>query len=235
MTFPSREADDAARLDLSPGGVGPSLRHSPLRDLAHRLRPERWVRARRRARPVEGPLRHPLEFSASDTLEAPTQRTDGRVDGDTRNHTGGTFDQGGAPPADSPATTPDVNLESPAPTQLEVVDVGRDGMRRLVLKGDLDTSSVPTLEDAISRCCSGETRAITLDLSRLTFIDSSGLWTITSARRWCERQGYGFSLIPGPEPVQQVFELTGLSDLLPFRSDDAKATGSSPGGAHTPR
>jgi hypothetical protein len=39
--------------------------------------------------------------------------------------------------------------------------------------------------------------------------------------RWCERQGRGFSLLPGPEAVQQVFEVTGLVDVLPFRSADA--------------
>jgi hypothetical protein len=44
--------------------------------------------------------------------------------------------------------------------------------------------------------------------------------------RWCERQGRGFSLLPGPEPVQQVFEVTGLIDVLPFRSpDELEATG----------
>jgi anti-sigma B factor antagonist len=115
---------------------------------------------------------------------------------------------------------PVADAEAPPPTGLEVAETGRDGLRRLVLTGDLDAQSVPTLEDAISRCCRRETRAVTLDLSRLGFIDSSGLWTITSAKRWCERQGYGFSLIRGPEPIQEVFELTGLSDLLPFRDDD---------------
>jgi anti-sigma B factor antagonist len=96
---------------------------------------------------------------------------------------------------------------------------GEEGLCTLVLLGELDTRSVPTLEVAISRCCAGGARGITLDLSGLTFIDSSGLWTITSARRWCERQAYGFSLIPGPESVQRVFDITGLSDVLPFRKD----------------
>ena len=99
-------------------------------------------------------------------------------------------------------------------------DKGEEGLCTLVLVGELDTRSVPTLEVAISRCCAGGARAVTLDLSRLTFIDSSGLWTITSARRWCERQAYGFSLIPGPESVQRVFDITGLSDVLPFRRED---------------
>ncbi len=97
--------------------------------------------------------------------------------------------------------------------------IPRDGVNWLVLSGELDIRSIPTLEAAITHCYAGGATAITLDLSGLSFIDSAGLWTITAARRWCERQGYGFSLIPGPEQVQQVFEVTGLSDVLPFRDD----------------
>jgi anti-sigma B factor antagonist len=118
-----------------------------------------------------------------------------------------------------PEATPQVAQESAPARGLKVEEVGHDGVERLVLIGELDSRSVPTLEAAISRCCAAGTRAVTLDLSRLTFIDSSGLWTITSVRKWCERQGYGFSLIPGPPSVQRVFEVTGLSDVLPFRKD----------------
>jgi hypothetical protein len=35
-------------------------------------------------------------------------------------------------------------------------------------------------------------------------------------QKWCAREAIGFMLIPGPESVHQVFELTGLSDVLPF-------------------
>jgi anti-anti-sigma factor len=87
----------------------------------------------------------------------------------------------------------------------------------LILEGELDTRAVPALEAAIARYCDDGPRALTLDLSRLTFIDSSGLWTMLAAMRWCERQGRDFSLLPGPEAVQQVFEVTGLIDVLPFR------------------
>jgi anti-anti-sigma factor len=91
--------------------------------------------------------------------------------------------------------------------------------RTLTLTGELDTLSVPVLEAAIARYCTGEPRALTLDLSQLTFIDSSGLWTILAAMRWCERQGRAFSVLPGSEAVQQVFEVTGLIDVLPFAGD----------------
>ena len=86
-----------------------------------------------------------------------------------------------------------------------------------MLSGDLDNDSVTMLERALARCAGEGVTAITLDLSGLRFIDSAGLWMITSAKSWCDRRGRGFSLVAGPAPVHHVFELTGLSDVLPFR------------------
>jgi anti-sigma B factor antagonist len=105
---------------------------------------------------------------------------------------------------------------------LTVRDAGHDRAHVLVLAGELDSDSISTLEDAISDCCHHGPTTITLDLSKLAFIDSAGLWTITIARKWCESHGHGFWLIPGPEHVQYVFEVTGLSDVLPFKKDGSK-------------
>jgi anti-anti-sigma factor len=99
--------------------------------------------------------------------------------------------------------------------ELRVGDFGHGGQHTLSLTGDLDLDSVGALEAAIHGISSSAS-AIALDLTGLTFIDSSGLWTITTLSKWCTRSGIAFSLIPGPAPVQEVFELTGLSDCLPF-------------------
>jgi anti-sigma B factor antagonist len=109
-------------------------------------------------------------------------------------------------------------MRRPASAGFSIADSGSETSHMLILEGELDTRGVPALEAAIARYCSAGPRALILDLSKLTFIDSSGLWTILAAMRWCERQERGFSLIPGPEAVQQVFEVTGLIDVLPFRS-----------------
>jgi anti-sigma B factor antagonist len=111
-------------------------------------------------------------------------------------------------------------MRRPSSAGFSVEDVSRQTSHTLILQGELDTRAVPALEAAIARYCADEPRALTLDLSKLTFIDSSGLWTILAAMRWCERQQRAFFLLPGPEPVQQVFEVTGLIDVLPFRSAD---------------
>jgi anti-sigma B factor antagonist len=95
--------------------------------------------------------------------------------------------------------------------------------RRLTLIGQLDLNSAPVLQSEISRCHASGYKSILLDLSRLEFIDSTGLWVITAARRWCDVHGCGFALVPGPESVQSVFELTGLSDVLPFVAAESSA------------
>ena len=106
---------------------------------------------------------------------------------------------------------------------LGVEDVVDGGQHRLLLSGELEIASVPTLEGAVRRLCIEGTTAITLDLSELMFIDSTGLAAIIFAGRLCEKHGYGFSLIQGPRAVQRLFELTGLIDVLPFRREQDAA------------
>jgi anti-sigma B factor antagonist len=107
---------------------------------------------------------------------------------------------------------------------LEVEECCRDGIQTLALGGELDIASATALQAAIARLCSDErTRGLILDLSKLEFIDSMGLAAIVYAGRLCERWGHDFELIPGGGAVQRVFELTGLTEHLPFRVDGAAA------------
>ncbi len=94
-----------------------------------------------------------------------------------------------------------------------------DGRRyTLILAGELDIASAVALHGAVARvrATGAATSAITLDLSGLIFIDSTGLAEIILTGQLCEKDGYEFALIPGPRAVQRLFELTGLIDALPF-------------------
>jgi anti-sigma B factor antagonist len=95
-------------------------------------------------------------------------------------------------------------------------------LHTLLLSGELDIASVPALQAAVERICAGDTRGVTLDLSRLLFIDSTGLAGIVLASKLCEKRGCDFLLIPGPSAVQRLFELTGLIDVLPFHHDGSR-------------
>jgi anti-anti-sigma factor len=102
------------------------------------------------------------------------------------------------------------------PQQLEVQEVVRDGVYWLALSGELDLASVSLLQETVNDLAGEAISAVVLDLSRLTFMDSTGVRATLDARVLCERRGYRFSLIPGPAQVQRLFELTGLLDILPF-------------------
>lgn len=94
-----------------------------------------------------------------------------------------------------------------------------DGQRyKLVLAGELDIASAGTLHGAVARAraAGAAISALTLDLSGLIFIDSTGLAEIILTGQLCDRDGYEFALVPGPRAVQRLFELTGLVDALPF-------------------
>jgi anti-anti-sigma factor len=97
---------------------------------------------------------------------------------------------------------------------LEVREVVFEGTRTLVLSGELDMSSAVHLENAILAGVA-DVSGLTLDLSQLTFMDSTGLRLILFARQLCEGTAE-FSLVPGPRQVQRIFELTNLLDQLPF-------------------
>jgi anti-sigma B factor antagonist len=123
------------------------------------------------------------------------------------------------PPIGVPVAEP--MMPRPPAGGLSIEESFRDGAHTLTLTGELDARTAPAVEAAVARHFAAGPGAIAIDLRRLGFIDSSGLWTILAAMRWCERQGRGFSLLPGPNAVQEVFEVTGLIDVLPFRSADA--------------
>ena|ERR1700720_2059596 len=102
---------------------------------------------------------------------------------------------------------------------LEIEESTDEDRHTLRLSGELDMASVPLLHAAIARICgAGGVGRITLDLSGLIFIDSTGLAEIILTSRLCDRDGLDLTLIRGPRAVQRLFELTGLIDVLPFAS-----------------
>ena len=107
---------------------------------------------------------------------------------------------------------------SRVPRPLEVQDVSYGAEHTLVLVGELDVGTAVEPEHLIVSCVEGATR-LTLDLSQLAFLDSTGVRLILFAQELCRRHGAEFALVRGPRQVQRVFALAGLLDRLPFESE----------------
>ena len=84
------------------------------------------------------------------------------------------------------------------PQQLEVQEVVRDGVYWIALSGELDLASASLLQETVNDLAGEAISAVVLDLSGLSFLDSTGVRATLDARELCERRGYRFSLIPGP-------------------------------------
>lgn len=91
----------------------------------------------------------------------------------------------------------------------------------LVLTGELDLSGVATFEAAARRLCDLGAREILVDITRIDFIDSTGLRAILTVKSACEERSCRFSMTHGAGQAEGVFELTRLMERLPFRKSGA--------------
>jgi anti-sigma B factor antagonist len=94
-----------------------------------------------------------------------------------------------------------------------------DETATVAVHGDLDMAAIFTVEPAMEAALQQPgLRAVTLDLSGLSFIDSTGLNVIVKLEMEARANGIALAIVPAPRHVQRVFEISGLSDALPFRS-----------------
>lgn len=87
---------------------------------------------------------------------------------------------------------------------------------RVFALGSLDVSTVPVLDAQLRELSEAGFRRLIVDLSRLGFMDSSGLRLLLKWNGDAHAEGYAIELVPGPQAVQRVFDITGTSHLLRF-------------------
>lgn len=95
---------------------------------------------------------------------------------------------------------------------------------RISLKGELDLSSVGKVQDALERAEAEKPPIVVLDLSKLTFLDSTGLRCLVTADQRARDAGRRLVIVRGPDAVQRVFTITRLEERLEM-VDDASAVG----------
>lgn len=84
------------------------------------------------------------------------------------------------------------------------------GRHTLILSGELDMGSAGALEAMIGHLCSNATTAIALDLSKLAFMDSTGLYAVLRADKLCREQACEFSVAPGTGQARRLLEVCGV-------------------------
>src|ERR1700761_2483013 len=100
------------------------------------------------------------------------------------------------------------------PDQLRIDSRQESDRVVLSLAGELDMANAPLLARAIEAPELNDTETVVLDLQGLTFLDSTGLRIILSAREQCWRRGQEFAVTPGSQQVQRLLSITGVGEHL---------------------
>lgn len=110
-------------------------------------------------------------------------------------------------------------------TILELETRRGEGLVQLVLRGELDLSTVQKVEDELAAVEAGEDKVVVLDLSGLTFLDSTGLRLMVTADQRAQKDGRRLVIVKGPETVQRVFSITKLDETLEMVDDLSEVAG----------
>ncbi|HWF32826.1 MAG TPA: STAS domain-containing protein [Solirubrobacteraceae bacterium] len=100
------------------------------------------------------------------------------------------------------------------------INVVRDRASATVtLAGELDIATVPRVEEAIEATLTDEVQQLTVDLSGLGFVDSSGLRLFIVLDQRAAEQGWELRLLRPDAQVLTVFQVSGVEENLPFVED----------------
>jgi anti-sigma B factor antagonist len=105
--------------------------------------------------------------------------------------------------------TPGINFEA-------VLRRGANETAVLVFIGVLDLASAPDAEAALSEAADLHPRHLVIDLSEVSFMDSTGLRLIVAADAETRKNGRTLDLIRGPDRVHRVFRMTLMDQRLSF-------------------
>jgi anti-sigma B factor antagonist len=100
---------------------------------------------------------------------------------------------------------------------LETETEGSSALIRI--RGDLDLQVVEQVTDAMTRIESVEPALLVIDLSRVTFMDSSGMAAVAGAHIRAREAGRRFVIVRPPANVRQAFDRTKLDEVITITDD----------------
>jgi anti-anti-sigma factor len=107
---------------------------------------------------------------------------------------------------------PNAALELPFELMIE----RRNGAVVLVMQGELDLSAKDRYEEELRKLADESFESLVVDLSGLTFIDSTGIKLLLGTLRDSEQDGLKVSFVKPVGPVKSLLETTGVADQLPL-------------------
>jgi anti-sigma B factor antagonist len=100
-----------------------------------------------------------------------------------------------------------------SPDLLHVTVEELEDARVVRVTGEIDLTTIPVLRRELY-AARDEAATVLLDLSGVTFIDSSGLHLLLEASRSSALSDWGFFVVRPSDVVQRLIQVSGTEDLL---------------------
>ena len=96
----------------------------------------------------------------------------------------------------------------------------RDGSSALIrIRGDFDLQVVDQVTEALTRIESEGPELLVVDLTRLSFMDSTGMGAVAAAHIRARQAGRRFAVVQPPAGVRQAFDRTRLDEVITITDD----------------
>ena len=115
----------------------------------------------------------------------------------------------------------------PQPFNMESADFGARRCQ-LTVRGDVDVDTAPRLENAVQDALRRGRRHVAVDMSSVSFMDSTALRALLSAREHARADGGSLRVTRASRAVWLLLEMTDLTDLLGTGDEGPTSGGTEP-------
>lgn len=88
----------------------------------------------------------------------------------------------------------------------------------ITVSGEVDLATSPDLDTAVIAAIDSGISSVVIDLTDVSFMDSSGLGVIVRALKRCREAENDLDLVITNERVLKVFGITGLDQVIPIHA-----------------
>jgi anti-anti-sigma factor len=106
-----------------------------------------------------------------------------------------------------------MSMPSPETPGFSIKIEAEQSAPRVVVTGELDLLTSPQLKDQLAALAEQKPSRLILDLTGVSFFDSSALNVVLHAQREAGEQSYELAVVPSAA-VSRVIDLTGVADHL---------------------
>ena len=94
------------------------------------------------------------------------------------------------------------------------------------IEGRIDSATAPRFSEELKKITDEETFHIVLDMSKVQFLSSAGLWVLVNTQKRCKRFNRGEVILASvPEKIQAALDLAGFTPYYKIFNTTAEAVG----------